>query len=309
MGGTGRNLESRLIFPLLMGDALVTDIEHPLCSLGSRPRLVGPAPVAPDGGACDSSIRRSGRHAAAIHKGATLANTDLLLQALRSFAVAMSGSFDTTDVCHGLGTTVMEVVGASGAGVSVVDKEGNLKFVTATSQSIVEIEEAQEGAQQGPCVTAFQTQKPMAIPDIADRTDWPVYTDTADRIGLRAVVGYPFTYGGESLGALNVYNAEPREWSDEDLGVIGVFADMATAYLARTSELAEARQLADQLQTALDSRVLIEQAKGILANQHGVTVDEAFEMLRTHSRSNRLRLSQLADAVVNMGLRLPNRDQ
>lgn len=276
---------------------------------GPRSRLVGPVLVAPDGGACDPFIRRFGRQSAAIHKGAALAKSDLLLKALRSFAAAMSGSYDISDVCYGLGKSVMEVLGASGAGVSVVDRQGDLKFITATSQPIIEIEQAQEGAQQGPCVTAFQTQKAMAIPDIADRPEWPVYTDTADRVGLRAVVGFPLSYGGERLGAINVYNAEPRVWDDDDLDVLGVFADMATAYLARTSKLAEARQLADQLQRALDSRVIVEQAKGIVANQHDVTVDEAFEMLRTHSRSNRIRLSQLADAVVNMGLRLPGRDQ
>lgn len=191
----------------------------------------------------------------------------------------------------------------------MVDRDGSLKFVTATSQPIIEIEEAQEGAQQGPCVNAFQTQKPMAIPNIADRPEWPLYTDTAHRLGLRAVVGFPLSYGGESLGAINVYNAEPREWTDDDLDVLGVFADMATAYLARTSELAEARQLADQLERALDSRVIVEQAKGIVASQHGVTVDEAFQLLRTHSRNNRIRLSQLADAVVNMGLRLPDHEE
>lgn len=267
-----------------------------------------PVLIAPDGGACDSYIRRFGRQFAAIHKGAILANTDLLLQALRSFAVAMGGSYDISDVCYGLGKTITEVLGTTGAGVSVVDSQGDLKFVTATSQPIIEIEEAQEGAQQGPCVTAFQTQKPMAISDIADRPEWPVYTDTADRVGLRAVVGFPLSYGGERLGAINVYNAESRLWNDDDLDVIGVFADMATAYLARTSELAEARQLAEQLQGALDSRVIVEQAKGIVANQHDVTVDEAFQMLRSHSRSNRIRLSDLADAVVNMGLRLPGQD-
>lgn len=220
----------------------------------------------------------------------------------------MGGSYDISDVCYGLGKTVMEVLGASGAGVSVVDMQGDLKFVTGTSQRIIEIEQAQEGAQQGPCVQAFQTQKAMAIPDIAERPDWPVYTDTADRLGLRAVVGFPLSSGEERLGALNLYNSEPREWTDDDLDVLGVFADMATAYLARTSELAEARQLADQLQSALDSRVIVEQAKGIVANQHDVSVDEAFEMLRSHSRSNRIKLSLLADAVVNMGLRLPDRD-
>lgn len=90
---------------------------------------------------------------------------------------------------------------------------------------------------------------------------------------------------------MNLYNMEPREWTEEDLDVFAVFADMATAYHVRTCELAEARQLADQLQRALDSRIVIEQGKGIVANQNDVPVDEAFEMLRAHSRTNRIGLS------------------
>lgn len=177
-----------------------------------------------------------------------MSNTDLLLQALRSFAAAMGGSYDVSDVCYGLAVTVKDILGVAGVGVSVVDKSGDLKFVTATSQPIIEIEEAQEAAQQGPCVVAFESQKPMVISNIADRVEWPKYVDAAARVGLRAVVGFPLTYGDERLGALNVYHSEHRVWSEADLDVLAVFADMATAYLTRTSELAEARQLADHLQ-------------------------------------------------------------
>lgn len=90
--------------------------------------------------------------------------------------------------------------------------------------------------------------------------------------------------------------------------MIGVFADMATAYLLRASELFEARQLAGQLQAALDSRVVIEQAKGIIASEYGVSVDEAFEMLREHSRLTNVKLGEVCRAVVHMGLRIPLRN-
>ena len=89
------------------------------------------------------------------------------------------------------------------------------------------------------------------------------------------------------------------------MDLLGVLADMATAYLVRISELAEARRLSEQLQGALDTRILIEQAKGLLAGERGISVDEAFEELRNHARTNNTKLAELCDAVVNSGLRIP----
>lgn len=98
-----------------------------------------------------------------------------------------------------------------------------------------------------------------------------------------------------------------ENWTDGDLDTIGVLADMATAYLVRASKLAEATQLAEQLQRALDTRLTIEQAKGILAGEHHITLDEAFDLLRHHSRHNNIKLADIANAVVNLGLRIPQR--
>jgi GAF domain-containing protein len=216
----------------------------------------------------------------------------------------MGGSYDVTEMCYGLSTTVTEILGAGGAGVSVTDRDGNLKFVTATSQPILEIEQVQEETQDGPCVAAFTTRQAVVVSDISARSEWTTYVETARRLGLSAVVGFPLAHGDASVGAMNIYSFQPREWSEDDLDILQVIADMATAYLSRTSELAETKQLADQLQRALNSRIVIEQAKGIVASQKGITVDEAFQLIRAHSRTTRSRLSDVASSVVK-GLRLP----
>jgi GAF domain-containing protein len=234
-----------------------------------------------------------------------MANQDLLLQALKSFAVAMGGSYDINEMAYELSFRVAEALGVAGAGVSIADAGGELKFVTATDERIVKIEQAQEQAQEGPCVTAYLTQQPVAISDIQDVQDWAAYATTAEQLDLQAVVGYPMSYDSERLGALNIYHDQRRDWADEDLDIIGVFANMATAYLVRVTELAESRQLAKQLQEALDSRVVIEQAKGILAAEYQITVDEAFQRLRQHSQDNNLKLTEVCNAVVNMKLRFP----
>lgn len=235
-----------------------------------------------------------------------MADQDLLLQALRSFAVSMGTSYDVTEMSYQLCDRVTDALSASGAGVSVVDGDNELRFVTATDEVTVQMEEAQEKGQEGPCVTAFLNHQAVTVGDIRTARDWPGYAAVAQNLGLQAVVGYPLSHNDRIVGALNLYDSKPREWTDDDLDVIGVFADMATAYLVRASELAESRRLTAQLQQALDSRVVVEQAKGILAGELGITVDEAFHNLRRHSRENNLKLADLCHAVVNLGLRIPD---
>ena len=234
-----------------------------------------------------------------------MADHALLLQALRSFARVMGGSYDINEMSFHLGELVTEALGVEGTGLSVADKAGDLKFVAATNQQIVAVEEIQERTQEGPCVTAFRSQEPVLIANIDDFEEWPAYKETATNLGLGAVVGLPLSYDSVRLGALNIYAAEPREWTDDDLDILTVFADMATAYLVRSSQLAESRELANQLQAALDSRVLIEQAKGILANEYRITVDDAFERLRRHSQNHNTKLIEVCRAVVERGMKIP----
>ena len=232
------------------------------------------------------------------------ARSDLLLQALKSFVASLSNSYDINELAFELSSWITEALGVAGAGVSVVDSTGALKFVTATSDRILQIEQAQELAQEGPCVTAFLTQRPLAISDISRFPDWPAYSSTAEQLGLQAVVGYPLSFDGERLGALNIYDDRTRDWTDEDLDIVGVFANMATASLVRISQLARSQQLAAQLQHALDSRILIEQAKGIVAAENGITVDDAFVRIRQHSQNSNLKLIEVCDGVVHKRLKI-----
>lgn len=234
-----------------------------------------------------------------------MADYDLLVQALRNFASAMGKSYDIIEMSYQLGDRVTEALEVVGVGVSVADTDGNLKFVTASNEQIVALEEFQERHQVGPCVAAFISQEPVIVEDIEEADHWPGYKEVATELGLGAAIGYPLSHNGARLGALNVYAAEPRKWKDDDIDVLGVFADMATAYLIRTAELAESRELANQLHGALDSRVLIEQAKGVLANEHGISVDEAFGRLRCQSQDRNMKLTEVCRQVVNEGLRIP----
>jgi AmiR/NasT family two-component response regulator len=114
----------------------------------------------------------------------------------------------------------------------------------------------------------------------------------------------PLTAGTRRVGSLNIYQRHPRHWSDEDVHAVRSMADIATAYIVRAGELVQARVLAGQLEHALGSRVVIEQAKGVLSRDHGVSVDAAFDLLRSYSRRERRSLREVAHDVVHTGLRI-----
>jgi len=124
----------------------------------------------------------------------------------------------------------------------------------------------------------------------------------AARLDVAGVAGIPMRLADQIIGALNLYAAGPREWSDEDIAVAGVLADVATSYVVNASKLRQQEQLSEQLQHALESRVVIEQAKGITAQQNSVTIDQAYQLMRGHARNNNASMRTVAEAIVAVGL-------
>ena len=226
---------------------------------------------------------------------------------LQRFAANMIDKFEINDMLYELGDTVTTLLDASGSGVSVITDDDRLLFVTSTSEAVVELEQAQEDHQAGPCVEAFRTNEVVTVSRISELDRWPEYRRAAAHAGFESVAGFPLAIGERRLGSLNVYDTNERAWTERDLRAARVLADMATAYILRSGELAEAKKVSEQLQGALESRIVIEQAKGMLARDHDVSVDQAFDMLRKLSRDRSTPLRTIADAVVTLGLRLPPR--
>lgn len=221
-----------------------------------------------------------------------------LLEMLRRFAATMSDSFEVNDMLYQLGDTAMAILDADGAGVSLAARDGHLRFVTATDRSLTELEMVQESEQEGPCVEAFRRNEVVLVSDIAAEPRWDRYRQAARHADYQAVVGMPLVVGEHRLGSLNLYQRRIRTWSDDDIDAVRTLADIATAYIVRAGELVEARTIADQLQRALDSRVIIEQAKGIISNRHEISVSEAFDVLRSHARRQRRPLREVSTDVV-----------
>lgn len=143
----------------------------------------------------------------------------------------------------------------------------------------------------------------MAIDDVGnERHRWPGYCDVLERHDLRAVLGLPLVINDERIGALDVYDRSTRSWSETEVSAAGVLADVATAYVANAGELARTRRTAEQLQHALDSRVVIEQAKGKLSESTSLSMDEAFELMRNHARSTGQTVRSVARQVIDQGV-------
>ena len=230
-------------------------------------------------------------------------SNDVLFDVLKRFANTLAHRFDVADVLYELTEHAVEVLAATSAGVSLGDADGVLKFVTASSEAAAELERLQQDSQQGPCHHAYQTASTVLFANIADSGDWPLYRSKCEEVGLHAVAGIPLTTGDRRLGAMNIYQNEPRNWTDDDVAAARVLADVATSYVVHASELAQAQRINEQLQQALSSRIVIEQAKGVIAGERGIPVDDAFELLRKHARRNSASISLVAEAVVRLGLR------
>ena len=229
----------------------------------------------------------------------------LFMKTLSRFAVVLPEHHDLDAAALAeLTKSVTAVLGLGGSGVTMAE-QGQLQFVTAVTPDSKELERSQEEHQEGPCRDAYETGEVVRVTDVRQESArWPHYAATATRLGLAGVAGIPMRDGDEVIGALNIYSSEPRQWSDEDIAVAVVLADVATTYVLNAAKLHDQEQLSQQLQQALDSRVVIEQAKGITAHQNTVPVDQAYQLMRRHARNNNTSLRMVAEAIVGVGLKV-----
>lgn len=234
------------------------------------------------------------------------------MQALSEFAHTLANRFEVSEVLYRLAEHVVAILGVAGTGVSLVDQDDRLRPVTGINELTSLLEATEEQFQEGPCVDAFKDGTVVAVPDLDEvEGSWPRWTVEAKARGVRAVLGVPLRVRDEALGAMNIYSTEAREWSDSDVRCAQVLSDMAASYVVNASDLEQSRRTTEQLREALESRVIIEQAKGMLATEMQISIDNAFVVLRDHARRNSASMRSVAHAVVHLGLRpagKPNRN-
>jgi GAF domain-containing protein len=233
-----------------------------------------------------------------------MVDPEVLLRIFAEYADTLAEPYDVTDVLYRLTDQVAELLGIDGAGVSLADDDGELHLAAATDERIATVEEHQVQVGEGPCHEAYRAGHPITSSDLASEERWPNLRPVALDQGCRALAGIPMAVADTAIGAMLLSCEAPRGWSDDEVAVAQVLANMATGYIVNARARTEAQRLAAQLQHALSSRVPIEQAKGMLAERHGISTSAAFERLRRHARDHNERLVATALAVVEGTLEL-----
>lgn len=223
----------------------------------------------------------------------------LLIQTLVELTDTLVDDFDVVELLTLLTDRCVELLGVSAAGLMLVTPEGELRVVASSSQAMRVVELFELQSEEGPCPDCFRTGEPVVRPDLrAPDCGWPLFGPIALQAGFRSVHAVPMRLRGKIIGALNLFQADPGGLDESDVVAARALADVATIAILQHRAAREAQILNEQLNHALNSRVTIEQAKGVLAERLGLDMDNAFATMRSYARGRNLRLVDVAQAVV-----------
>jgi transcriptional regulator with GAF, ATPase, and Fis domain len=215
-------------------------------------------------------------------------------------ADTLVAGFDVIDFLHVLTDRSVQLLDVSAAGLLLADPQGELRVVAASSEAARLLELFQLQSDQGPCVDCFRAGRPVDSGDLAAAAHrWPRFAPAAQQAGFAAVQALPMRLREQVIGALNLFRASPGALSPAEIRVGQALADVATISLLHERGTRRSETLNEQLQTALNSRVIIEQAKGKLAERLGLDMDQAFGLLRDSARNRNRRLTDLAQAFID----------
>jgi GAF domain-containing protein len=221
-----------------------------------------------------------------------------LQDVLVKFARTLVTDYDVEQMLDDLCRDVASVLDVEGAGVMLEGDDGELHFVAASDEVLRNIEALQIELHEGPCVHAYETGEPVVVPDLETGGRFPAFAPRAVAAGMRGVYSFPMRQDDEAVGALNLYRADIRPFDERDGAVGQILADLATTYIVNARTHGETVKVTEQLRHALDSRIVIEQAKGRLAERWEMTPADAFEVLRRYARNNGHKLHEVAGAVM-----------
>jgi GAF domain-containing protein len=222
-----------------------------------------------------------------------------LVRTLVELADTLVADFDVVDLLTLLTDRCVEVLGVGAAGLMLVSPEGDLRVMASSSEAMRMLELFEVQAQEGPCLDCFRTGTPISSSDLAGETRWAQFTSETLQAGFQSVQALPMRLRGAVVGALNLFNTERGVMSETDILAAQALADVATIALLQHRAAAEAQVLNEQLHYALNSRIVIEQAKGMVADRGRLNMEQAFSLLRTYARGNNLRLVDVARDVID----------
>jgi GAF domain-containing protein len=221
------------------------------------------------------------------------------LQTLVQLADSLVDDFDVVELLTTLANRCVRVLGVGSAGIMLATPSGELRVLASSSDAMRELELFELQGQEGPCVDCHRTGVPVAHLDLtSEDCPWPEFAREAVSAGYRAVNSLPMRLRGMTIGALNLFDTSSPGLAPEDVAIAQSFADVATIAVLQDRALFESQTLNAQLQQALTTRIIIEQAKGMVAERRALTIDAAFEDLRSGARSSNTRLGDFAREIV-----------
>lgn len=215
--------------------------------------------------------------------------------------------FDIVELLTVVANRCVEVLQLDAAGIMLASPGADLRVMASSSQTMRLLELFELQAQEGPCLDCYRTgQQVINAVLTVENGRWPAFTVEALDAGFASVHALPMRLRGTTIGALNLFQFEPHPISQEDIDAAQALADVATIAILQHRATLEAQVVNDQLSHALNSRIVIEQAKGVISERQGVEMDDAFDALRNYSRDHNLRLSDVAQSVIEGTVTVPS---
>jgi transcriptional regulator with GAF, ATPase, and Fis domain len=224
-----------------------------------------------------------------------------LHRALKELHTLRFGEIDVDEAMQRIVRATHTIFDVDGAGLMLADEDQLLRNAAVSDPRFARLERLQQEHGEGPCVTAYEEKDLVCVDDLADdgaRKRWPQFCPAALDEGVAAVLASPIPFNQSAIGVVAVLSEDARPWTPEGELALMAFTDLAALMIASVMHGQQQSELAGQLRGALDSRVVIEQAKGILAARDHLSMREAYEQLRAQARRERRRLSEVAGRVV-----------
>lgn len=224
----------------------------------------------------------------------------LLAKTFVELADSLVTDFDVVDLLTLLADRCVDVLDVGAAGLMLLGPDGELRVLASSSEAMRVLELFELQSQEGPCLDCYRTGQPVVNQDLATVDGrWPRFASEALGAGFRSVHALPMRLRGEVIGALNLFHIDPGEMRRADVEAAQALADVATIAVLSNRASREVQLINEQLTQALNSRVLIEQAKGVLAERLTIDMEGAFTTLRNHARNHNLKLIDVAQSVID----------
>ncbi len=232
--------------------------------------------------------------------GEAMPREALLVQALVELADTLVDDFDVVELLSRLTDRCVEVLDVAVAGIMLVTSDGDLRVMASSSEAMRVLELFELQSQEGPCLDCYRTGEQVLNQDLATvNSRWPRFAVVALEAGFHSVHALPLRLRGTIIGALNLFHIDAGEMRQADVDAAQALADIATIAILQHRAVLGAQLVNGQLQSALNSRIVIEQAKGMVGERVGLDMEQAFYVLRNHARNHNLRLVDIARDVID----------